>query len=181
MLALSDTNTDSLQVLSIMAPEQYRFYARGRSKSVTSSVRLVIGSDDERYPEYVTPGTATPSRDARVAKATPKKVTSGIVTAFQSNDEHTLTVKSSGSATHEKGESGSLEVLWSEEASGSAEVPAPATAVESASSDEANSSESTPVHQLMLSPRLPTSPTGGVSTGSMKSIPMQSSLMTKES
>ena len=54
-------NIDSLQVLSIMAPKQDRVYARGRSKSVASSACLVIGSDDERYPEYVTPGTATPS------------------------------------------------------------------------------------------------------------------------
>ena len=34
--------------------------------------------------------------------------------------------------------------MWSEEASGSAEVPAPATATQSASCDETNSSESTP-------------------------------------
>ena len=79
LFAPSSTNIDSLQVLSIMAPEQYRFYARGRSKSVTSSVRLVIGSDDERDTEYVPPGTATPSRDARAARATPKKVASDVV------------------------------------------------------------------------------------------------------
>ena len=49
---------DSLQVLSIMAPKQDRVYARGQSKSVAPSFRLVIGSDDERDPDYVTPGTA---------------------------------------------------------------------------------------------------------------------------
>ena len=42
-----------------------------------------------------------------------------------------------------KKESGFIGVWWSEEASGSAEVPAPATAAASASSDEADSSEST--------------------------------------
>ena len=68
-----------------MAPKQDRFYARGHSKSFAPSVRLVIGSDDEHDPEYVPPGTATPARAARAPKATPKKVVSGIVTAFQSD------------------------------------------------------------------------------------------------
>ena len=54
-------------------------------------------------------------------------VASGIVTASQSDEERTLTGT----------------VSWSEEASGSAEVPPPATAAASASSDEADSSEST--------------------------------------
>ena len=81
MFAPSSTNIDSLQVLSIMAPKQDRVYARGRSKFVAPSARLVIGSDDERDPEYVPPGTSTPSRAARAARATPKKVASGVVTA----------------------------------------------------------------------------------------------------
>ena len=59
----------------------------------------------------------------------------GVVTASQSNEERTLTGTPSGSATNEDGASGSLGVLWSEEVSGSAEVPIPATVVESASSD----------------------------------------------
>ena len=46
LFALSSTNNDSLQVLSIMAPKQDRVYARGRSKSVAPSARLVISSDD---------------------------------------------------------------------------------------------------------------------------------------
>ena len=50
----------------------------------------------------------------------------------------------SGSATNEEGASGSLGISWSEEASESAEVPAPATAAQSASYDEAASSEATP-------------------------------------
>ena len=54
-----------------------------------------------------------------------------------------MTDTPSESATNEKGASGSLEVSWSEEASGSAEVPAPATAAASASSNEADSSNST--------------------------------------
>ena len=64
-----------------MAPKQDRVYARGRLKFVTPSTRLVIGSDDERDPEYVPPGTSTSSRVARAARATPKKVASGVVSA----------------------------------------------------------------------------------------------------
>ena len=75
------TNINSLQVLSLMAPKQDRVYARGRSKSVATSARLVIGSDDEREPEYVPPHTSTPSQAARFTRATPKKVTSDVVTA----------------------------------------------------------------------------------------------------
>ena len=59
--APSSTNIDHLQLLSTMAPKQDRVYTRGRSKFVSPSTRLVIGSDDERDPEYVPPGTATPS------------------------------------------------------------------------------------------------------------------------
>ena len=69
------------QVLSTMAPKQDRVYARGRSKSVAPSARLVIGSDDEHDPEYVPPGTSTPSRAARAARSSPKMVASDIVTA----------------------------------------------------------------------------------------------------
>ena len=111
--------------------------------SVAPSARLIIGSDDERDPEYVPPGTSAPSRVACAPRATPKKVASGVVTASQSDEECTLTGTPSGSATNEEGASGSLGVSWSEEASGSAEVLAPATAVASALSDEADSSDST--------------------------------------
>ena len=104
---------------------------------------MVIGSDDERDPEYVPSGTSTPSRDSRAPRATPKKVVSGVVTALQSDEERTLTGTPSGSATNEEGASFSLGVSWSEEASGSAEVPTPATAATSALSDEADSSEPT--------------------------------------
>ena len=89
------------------------------------------------------PGTSTPSRAARAPRATPKKVASGIVTVSQSDEERTLTGTPYGSATNEEGASGSLGVLWSEEASGSAEVPAHATAAASTSSGEADSSDST--------------------------------------
>ena len=81
LFATTHTNIDPLQVLSTMAPKQDRIYARGRSKSVAPSTRMVIGSDDERDPEYVPPGTSTPSRAARAPRATPKKVASGVVTA----------------------------------------------------------------------------------------------------
>ena len=78
--APSSTNIDHLQLLSTMAPKQDRVYARGRSKSVSPSARLVIGSDDERDPEYVPPGTSTPSRASRATRATPTKVAYGVVT-----------------------------------------------------------------------------------------------------
>ena len=104
---------------------------------------MVIGSDDDRDPEYVPPGTSTPSHAARAPRATLKKVASGVVTASQSDEERTLTGTPFGSATNEEGASGSLGVSWPEEASGSAEVPAPATAAAPASSDEADNSDST--------------------------------------
>ena len=107
--------------------------------SVAPSAHMVIGSDDERDPEYVPPGTSTPSRAARAPRATSKKVAFGVITASQSDEERTLTGTPSGSATNEEGASGSLGVSWSEEASGFTEVPAPATAAALASSDEADS------------------------------------------
>ena len=89
------------------------------------------------------PGTSARFCAARAPRATPKTVVSGVVTASQSDEERTLIGTPSGSATNEEGVSGSLGVYWSEEASGSAEVPAPTTAAASASSDEADSSDST--------------------------------------
>ena len=120
LFATSRTNIDHLQVLFTMSPIKDRVYARGRPKS------------------------STPYGVARAARATPKKVASGVVTASSSDEERTLTGTPSGSATNEEGASGSLGVSWSVEASGYGEVPAPATAAASASSDEADSSESTP-------------------------------------
>ena len=144
LFATSSTINDPLQVLDTMAPKQDRVYARGRSKSFALSAYLVIGSDDERDPEYMPPGTSTPSRVARAARATVKKVESSIVIASQFDEKHTLTGTPFGSATNEEGASGSLGILWSKEASGFVEVPAPTTAAVSASPDEADSLESTP-------------------------------------
>ena len=99
---------------------------------------MVIGSDDERDPEYVPPGTSTPFRAARAPSATPKKVASGVVTASQSDEERILTGTPSVSVTNTEGASGFFGLSWSEEASIYAEVPAPATAVASASSNVAD-------------------------------------------
>ena len=55
LFATTCTNIDPLKVLSSMAPNQEGSYARGRSKSVAPSARLIIGSDDERDLEYVPP------------------------------------------------------------------------------------------------------------------------------
>ena len=71
LFSTSRTNIDPLQVLAIMASKQDQVYARGRSMSITPSARLIIGSDDERDPEYVPPGTSTSSRVARASRATP--------------------------------------------------------------------------------------------------------------
>ena len=93
---------------------------------------------------------------------------SGVVTASQSDEERTLIGTPSRSATNEEGVSGSLGVSWSEEASRSIEVHASSTAAQSTSFDEADSSESTTAVQSA------DQPISGVSTGSIKSIQMQS-------
>ena len=136
---------------------------------------LVIGSDDEGDPEYVPPGTSTPSRAARPARATPKKVASGVVTASQSDEEHTLTGPPSGSATNEDGASGSVGVSWFEEASGSLRFPHPPALQHRPRLMRLIVRNAHLVHQLMLSRRLLTSPTGGVLMGNFKSTPTQSS------
>ena len=64
---------------------------------------------------------------------------SGVVATSQSDEERTLTGTTSRSAANEEGAFGSFGVSWSEEASGFAEVPAPATTAASASSDETDS------------------------------------------
>ena len=66
LFATSHTNIDPLQVLSTMAPKQDRIYARRRSKSVAPSARMVIGSDDERDPEYEAP-SVDPAEDTVLA------------------------------------------------------------------------------------------------------------------
>ena len=76
---------------------------------------------------------------------------SGVVTASLFDEKRTLTCTPSRSATHEEEASGSLEVSWSEEAYGSAEVPTLATAAQFSSSYEVENSESTtgsPTHAL---------------------------------
>ena len=66
LFATSHTNIDPLHVLHTMAPKQDRIYARRRSKSVAPSARMVIGSDDERDPEYEAP-SVDPAEDTVLA------------------------------------------------------------------------------------------------------------------
>ena len=80
-LATTHTYIDPLQVLSTMAPKQDLIYARGRSKSIVPSARMVNGSDDDRDLEYVPPRTSTPARDPHAPRATPKKGASDVITA----------------------------------------------------------------------------------------------------
>ena len=81
LFAPSSTNVNYLQVLSLIKPKQDQIYARGHSKSIAPSTRLIIGSDDEHDPKYVPPGTTTPSRAACATRVTPKKVASDVFTA----------------------------------------------------------------------------------------------------
>ena len=57
---------------------------------------------------------------------------------------------------------------------GSVEVPAPASVAQSTSSDEVDSSKSTPGSPTHALTRLPIRPTSGVSMGSVKFIQTQS-------
>ena len=102
-------------------------------------------------------------------------MTPSVVTAYQSDEERTLTGTPSRSATNEEGASGFLRVSWSEEASGSAEVPAPATAAMSNSSDEADSSKYTLGSLAHALTPATDRPSRGVSTGNFKSTLMPSS------
>ena len=142
-----------------MALKQDRIYACGQSKSVASSACMVIGTDDERDPEYVPPGTSTPSRAGCAPRATPKKVAYSVVTASRSNEESTLTGTPFGSATNEEGASGSLGVSWFEEAFGSAEVPHPPPLQRRPRLMRLAVRNPHSVHKLMPPPRLLTSPT----------------------
>ena len=112
LIGSNGTNFCYMQVLKLMVPKQDRVYSHGRSKS-TPSARLVIGSNDERDPEYVPPGTVTPTWVARTTIDTPIKVALGVVTASQSEEEHIMTSTPSGSATHSNDASGSDEVSGS--------------------------------------------------------------------
>ena len=81
--------------------------------------------------------------ELHVQPAKPKKVASSVVTASQFDEERTLVGTPSWYVTHEERVSGTLGVLWSKEASKSAQIPVPATAAPSASSDEAETPSST--------------------------------------
>ena len=84
-----------------------------------------------------------PTYASRTTTTKPTKVAPSGVTASQFEEERILTGTPSGSATHSKGASGSVEAsgFRSVEASGSEETSV------SASSDEADSDDSTPAPQ----------------------------------
>ncbi|TMW82926.1 hypothetical protein EJD97_003840 [Solanum chilense] len=111
-------------VLSTMAPNQDRIYARGRSSPSPRlpawSLALMMSVTPSMFPQALPP-----------------------LPVLHSDEERTLTGTPSGPATNEQGAYGSLGVSWSEEASGSAEVPALATAAVSASCYDTDSSDST--------------------------------------
>ena len=136
---------------------------------------MVIGSDDERDPEYVPPGTSTPSRVARAPRATPKKVASGVVTASKSDEERTLTGTPSGSLTNEERASGSLGVSWSEKLVDLLRFPHPPPLQRRPRLMRLTVQNLHQAHQLRSPPQPLTSPIGGVSTGNFKSTPMPSS------
>ena len=150
-----------------MTPKQDQIYARGQSKSVAQSARMIISSDDEQDLEYVLPGTFITFRVAHAARAKPKKIASDVVIASQSDEEGTLTGTSSGSATNEERMSGSLGVSWSEKASKSARSLHPPQLYILPCLMRPTVHNPHPVHKLVLLPRLPTSPIGGVSTGNI--------------
>ncbi|XP_069152820.1 uncharacterized protein [Solanum lycopersicum] len=171
---------DGDTLLVIIASDLDEQQVQSLVKYVAPPARLIIDSDDERDPEYVPPGISAPSRAAHAPRATPKTVASGVVTASQSYEERILTGTPSGLATNEEGASGSLGVSWSEEAFGSAEVPAPATAAVSASSDEADSSASTSGAAAQVPTLASDQQTGGVSTASFKFTPTPNQLKTPQ-
>ena len=92
-----------------MAPKLDIVYSMGWSKSVAPSWRLIGSSDDERDPEYVPPGTYTPTPSAWATWGTPKKVAPGVVTASYYDEECTLTGTLFRSASGSEGVSGSEE------------------------------------------------------------------------
>lgn len=126
-----------------MAPKPDVVYSRGCSKSIAPSSRMVIGSNDDHVPEYVPPGTRTPTRASTTTQGTPKKVASGLVTASKFNEECILTGTPFGSSAYSEEVSVSKEASGSEEASSSHRDIAPPAPVHFASSIEADYS-STP-------------------------------------
>lgn len=126
-----------------MAPKKYLLYSRERSKFVSPSRRLVIGSYDDRDPEYVQPGTRTRTNVAITTRGTPMKVASYVVTTSQFDEKRTLIGKPFGFASGFEGASDCKEVFGSEEASSSHGPNVLAVPVHSVSSYDADSVDST--------------------------------------
>ena len=169
------TNSDPLKVLSTMAPKQDQTYARGRSKSVAPSARLIIGSDDERDPEYVPPSTSAPSRAARAPRATPKTVASGVVTASQSDEERTLTGTPSGSVTNEERALAPWEYHGTRKIRALLRFPHPPLLQRRPRLMRLTVQTLHPTHHLRSTHQPLTSQTDGVSTASIKFTPTPSS------
>lgn len=132
----TSTNNLPLQVQMALKPDIV--YFRGRSMSVSPSHRMVIGLDDEKYPEYVPPGTRTQKSAARTTRGTPKKVSSDIVSTSEYDEECILIDTPSRSAAPSVVASRSYgDSTLSDEADSEDATPAPS---------------STPLHRLLISP-----------------------------
>ena len=144
-----------------MAPKKKIIYARGKSKSVVPSRWVIVNSDNEQDPAYVPLGVTTQTTTPQVTKGDSRKVNPGVVTASQSDVERTLTDSPTGAESSSDGDSafgiesasasGWTHFYGSNKATVSGSASQGATRSEGhdnqASSDEATSSESSPVPQ----------------------------------
>uniref|UniRef100_M1DCL5 Integrase core domain containing protein n=1 Tax=Solanum tuberosum TaxID=4113 RepID=M1DCL5_SOLTU len=117
-----------------IAPKKLLAYSkRGKSKFVAPSFRLIDeDTDTETDPAYVPPNPRTSHTAPRGTRGTPKKVLPDVVTVSQSDEEHTLIGSPTGKLPVQRGSSAKSTTESGEND-------------QAASSDEATSSESTPV------------------------------------
>lgn len=76
-----------------MAPKKDIVYAnRGKSKSIAPSHRMIIDSNNEKDPAYISLGEKTLTISRWDTRGTPRKVTWDVVTASQYDEESTLII-----------------------------------------------------------------------------------------